>query len=103
MALELGQVEVRAAALLEQPAPGVEEVEPEVEKAPGDGLSVDLNVPLRKVPAARADEQHGRVVREAVALLAGVELDRALDRVREVRLALDAVAPGRRVRVFEVG
>jgi hypothetical protein len=103
VALELGQVEVRAAALVEQALPVVEEVEPEVEEAAGDRLAVDEHVPLGEVPAARAHEQHRRVVSEAIGLLPGVELDRALDRVRQVRLALDAVAPGRRVGVLEVG
>ena len=40
---------------------------------------------------------------ERVALLAGVERDRAARRVAHVRLAVDAVLPRRRVRVLEVG
>ena len=54
--------------------------------------------------ASRAGARAGsRLLVQAVLLLAGVELDRAVERVRQVDLALDAVLPGRRVRVLEVG
>ena len=60
-------------------------------------------MPLLEVPAARAHEQRRDLVVQAVLLLTGVERDRPLERVREVDLALDAVLPGGRVRVLEVG
>ena len=103
MALELGEVEVRAAALVEQAPAVVEEVEPEVEEAAGELVAVHEHVALGQVPAARPDEEDGRVVAEPVGLLAGIELDRALDRVGQVGLAVEVVAPRRRVRVLEVG
>ena len=74
----------------------MEEVEAEVEQAGRDGLAVDLEVPLDEVPAARPHEQRRHLVVQAVALAVGaVELDRAVDRVDEVRLALDHVVPRR--------
>ena len=96
--LELRQVEPRAAAVVV-----AEEVEAEVEQARRHRRAVDLEVPLLQVPAARPHEQGRRLLVQAVLLLAGVELDRAVERVRQVDLALDAVLPGRRVRVLEVG
>ncbi len=66
-------------------------------------LAVDLDVALLQVPASRADEEHGDLVVQRVALLALLERDRPLDRVREVLLAADDVLPRRRVRILEVG
>ena len=96
--LELREVEVAAVA-----AVVAEEVEPEVEQRARHRRAVDLEVALLEVPAARADEQHGDLVAELVPLLARVERDRPVERVRQVPLAVDAVLPGRRVRVLEVG
>ena len=79
------------------------EVDAEVEEPGRDVLAVDLDVALLQVPAARADEEHGDLVVQRVALLALLERDRPLDRVREVLLAADDVLPRRRVRVLEVG
>jgi hypothetical protein len=98
VALQLRQVEeVPAAAVV------AEEVEAEVEQAGADGAAVDLEVALLQVPAARPHEQRRHLVVQPVLLLAAVELDRALERVREVDLSREAVLPGRRVRVLEVG
>ena len=96
--LELREVEV-------PPVPPVvaEEVEPEVEQRAGHRCAVDCEVALLEMPAARSDEQHGDLVVQRVLLLTGVERDRPLERVSEVPLTLDAVLPGRRVRVLEVG
>ena len=80
-----------------------QEIEPEVEERGRHRPAVDLEVPLLEMPAARAHEQDGDLVVERVALLAGVELDRPLEGVGEVPLALDAVLPRGRVRVLEVG
>jgi hypothetical protein len=103
--LDLGQVEVRTLALREQAAGVVEEVQAEVHDAPGDGFAVDQHVLLGQVPAAGPDHDGGQ-------LLGGLELvflafrrrevDPALQRVREVQLALDDVAPRRRGGVFHV-
>ena len=103
MALELGQVEVRARAGGAQPLGAMEHVEAEVEQPGRHRLAVDEDVLLEQVPAARPDEQRGDLVVQAVLLLARVERDRALDRVDQVRLALDAIRPGGRVRILEVG
>ena len=102
--LHLGQVEERARALVEQ-APGVaHEVEPGVDEGARDRLAVDAHVLLDQVPAARAHEQRRDLVAELVlAPVVAGELDRALDRVGQVDLALDDVGPRRRQRVLEVG
>ena len=60
-------------------------------------------MPLLQMPAPRAHEQHRGIAPERVLLLAGVERDRPLERVGQVPLPVDAVRPGRRVRVLEVG
>ena len=96
--LELRQVEEAAAAVVV-----AEEVEAEVEQAGRDRRPVDLEVPLLEVPAARAHEQRRDLVVQRVLLLAGIERDRPLEGVGEIHLAFDAVLPGRRVRVLEVG
>ncbi len=96
MAFELRDVEPRALTV-------VEDVEPEVEERSGDRLTVDEHVLLREVPATRPDDEDGRIVTELVALPVLLELDRPLDGVFQVDLALDDVAPGGRVRVLEVG
>ena len=95
--LELRQVEVAPVSRVV-----AEEVEPEVEERAGARIAVDLEVALLQVPAARAHEEHRRVGPERVALLAGVELDRPLERVGEVALPRDAVLPRGRVGVLEV-
>ncbi len=66
--------------------------------------AVDLEVLLVEVPAARPDDECRGPLRELVRLALGAgEVDLPLDRVDEVLLALDEIAPGRRVRVLEVG
>jgi hypothetical protein len=79
-----------------------EEVEAEVEQRCGRGGAVDLEVALLEMPAARTHEQPRDLVVQLVVLLARVQRDRAVERVREVALPLDAVLPGRRVGVLEV-
>ena len=95
VALELREVEVRPRSALEQTLGVPGEIDAEVEEPRGDMLAVDLDVALLQVPAARADEQHGDLVVQRVALLSRLERDRALDRVGEVLLAADDVLPGR--------
>ena len=102
--LHLGQVEERARALLEQALGVAHEVEPGVDEGARDRLAVDAHVLLDQVPAARAHEQRRDLVAELVlAPVVAGELDRALDRVGQVDLALDDVGPRRRQRVLEVG
>ena len=101
MILELrGRSTARSAR--EQPLGVAGEVDAEVEQSGRDVLTVDLDVALLQVPAARTHEEHRDLVVQRVALLALLERDRALDGVREVLLAADDVRPGRRVRVLEV-
>ncbi len=104
VALHLREVEVGPAAALEQLEGVVEEVEAEVEERPGHGLTVDDQMLLGQVPAARADQQRRDLVVEPVLGAVGRgELDRPRDRVGEVELAGDHVRPQRRVGVLEVG
>ncbi len=106
VALDLGQVEVGAGALLQLAAGAVEEIQGEVEQAPRDPLAVHQHVLLVQVPAAGPDHDRGQVLvrRQLVGLafLAG-EVQRAVQRADEVELARDHVVPQRRVRVLEVG
>jgi hypothetical protein len=83
MALELGQVEVRARALRQRRLGVVEEVEAEIDQRARGDLAVDLDMAFRQVPAARADDQDGRLVLELVGL--------ARVRVGEVDLAGPAI------------
>ena len=77
---------------------------PKSKKAPATGSDVDQQVAFGQVPAAGPDQQRGRVLGELVVLAVGVAVrDRALDRVAQVALPLDHVAPGRGVGVLEVG
>ena len=102
--LHLGQVEVRPAAGVEQPARAVEEVEPEVGQAARGPVAVDQDVLLGQVPAARPDHDGRGLLAEGVGLALGRgEVDAPLDRVAQVELAADHVLPQRRVRVLEVG
>jgi len=82
----------------------VEEVEAEVEQRTGDGLAVQQEVLLVQMPAARADEQHGRLVIKPVGLaFRAVEGDDTVDRVAQIALALKGRRPGGGVGVLEVG
>ena len=102
--LHLRQVQVEPAVALGEPRPAVEGVEAEVHERARDRLAADRQVLLGQVPAARAHEQRRRVVDQLVVAAVGAVVgDRALDRVDQVQVALDLVAPGRRVRVLEVG
>ena len=102
--LHLGQVEVRPRALLQQPLGVAQQIEAEVDEGARQRRAVDAHVLLDQVPAAGAHEQRGDVVAQlVVAPVVAGELDRALDRVDEVDLALDDVGPRRRQRVLEVG
>src|SRR5215218_1630587 len=58
---------------------------------------------LLEVPAAWPHEQGRGLVVQPVALVRRLQLDRAFDRLGQVRLALEQVGPGGRVRVLEVG
>jgi hypothetical protein len=102
--LHLGQVEERRQTRGEQRRPGVEEVHAEVKQRARNRLAVDQQVALGQVPAPRADQQGRRVVFElVVATVRPVVGDAAGDRVVQVDLALDHVAPRRGVGVLEVG
>src|SRR5207247_2278728 len=87
VALNLRQVEIRAASLVEQAPRVAEEVHPEIEQAARHRLPAYLDVPLFQVPAPRSHQKSRDLVVEAVRLAfrAG-ELQAPFDRVGEVRL-----------------
>ncbi len=103
MALHLRQVEVRAAAALDELVRVVRHEHREVEQAAAHALAVDRHVLLVEVPAARAHHQRRDLVVQRVlpAVVAG-QADGAPDRVDQVDLAVDLVGPVRRVAVLEV-
>ena len=71
--LELGKVEVRTGPAVELLASVVEEGQPKVEEARGDGSSVHQHVPLIQMPAARANDQRRQAFVEGIRLLIGLE------------------------------
>ncbi len=105
VALDLRQVKVGAGAARQQFLGVVKEEQREIEERAGHRVAVDEHVLFREMPAARAHEQHGGLVVQRImpARLGIVEGDRPAHRVVEVRLALDHVLPGRRVRILEIG
>src|SRR5438067_13915117 len=104
MADRLRQVVVGYATPLELLAGIVEEGQAEVGERPRDERSVDDEMLLRQVPAARTDEQRRDLVVELVGLpIRGRESELLADRVHEIDVADDHVAPGGRQRVLEIG
>ena len=105
--LQLGQVEVRAAALLEEVMDVVEEVQAEVEQTPTHDDIVNRNMRLVQVPSSRPHEKRRQLPISAgrvdLAVASVGEGDRAVDCVAEVALALGEHGPRWRGRVFEVG
>src|ERR1019366_7685955 len=106
VALQLGQVEVGALALVELALRAVEEVQREVEQAAGYPLAVHQYVLLVQMPAARPhDDGRELLVGQqpvGLALLAGV-VDLPVQCVLQVELAGDHVVPQRGVRILVVG
>ena len=93
VALHLGEIEVRPAAVLQQGRGVVEEVQSEIEERGGDGLAIQQYVLFVQVPAARPDEQRRGLCVQLVALtVRSGELDFTPDGIAQVDLALDQVA-----------
>ena len=104
--LQLGQVEVGPGAAGEELAGVVEEVQPEVDQRGDHRLSVDAQVLLVEVPAARPRHDHRDrvgVAQRVVLALGRGEGDGAAHRVVQVDLAADHVDPVRGVGVLQVG
>ena len=92
VALELGQVEIRSAALFEQPLGVMKEVEAKIEEAARHRLAVNLDMSLVQVPATRPDEKGRNLIVQPVLLAFGTgEVDAPFDGVDQVDLALDEV------------
>ena len=106
VALRLRQVEVRAAAAVEQLLRVVEEVQAEVDQRADDGGAVDHEVLLVEVPAAGAHHDGGETPVGAQRVLLALRVregDGPADRVAEVDLAADHVVPVGSTRVLHVG
>ena len=102
--LQLGQIEIGAAALGEQHLGIMEEIQAEIEDGARHALAIDDHVGFIQMPAARAANQHGGLVVELVALapiaLVFLEADRASRGIAQIDLALHHHVPGRRRGVF---
>ena len=104
VALDLREVVVGPEPELEQARPAAHDVHREVEQGCRDHLAVDEHVLLDEVPPARAGDDGGELVPKLVALaVRSRELDRPVERVAQVDLALDHVVPAWGVGVLEVG
>ena len=103
MRLELREVEVRPASAFELVACVARHVQAEVEQRGRDRLAVDEGMALRKVPAARPDQERRDLLVEAVRLVRRLERDLAAHGVGDVALALDDVLPLRRAGVLVIG
>jgi hypothetical protein len=104
VALQLGEVEVRSRALVEQLPGVVEEGQPEVDQAGRGGFAVDEDAGFVEVPPARPHDEGRRLLGQLVAPAVGVdEGDLAPHRVAQVPLPLDKVRPRGCQGVLEVG
>ncbi len=104
MALQLGQVEVRPRAAVDQLLRVVKKVEPEIEQAPRNRLAIDGHVPLVEVPASRAHQERcGFGVERILPPIRVLEGDRAANRVVEILLPIDDVVPCGGRGVLQVG
>ena len=102
--LHLGQVEVRARCPCRAAAGRCGRGRAPRRRTRRRPAVAHAHVLLDQVPAARAHEQRRHLVAEAVlAPVVAGELDRALDRIGQVELALHDVGPRRRQGVLEVG
>ena len=95
MVLELRQVQVHTAPASVQSRRAVEREQAEVKQRTRDRLVPRARVTLLQVPAPRAHDQRRGLLGELVGPPPVVDVgDRAVDRVDQVRLAGDLVAPG---------
>ena len=82
----------------------MEKIKREIEEAAADRLSIDDDVLLGQMPAARPHEERRSLVVEPVSLpFRRGEVDAPADGVAQVELALHVVVPLRRVGVLEIG
>ena len=102
MRLELGQIEVGAAAGRRQRLVVAQQVQAEIKQRARDRPAVHLEMALQQMPAARAHQQRRDPLVELIDLLAAVQANRARDRLAQVALPVDHVPPGRRVGVLEI-
>jgi hypothetical protein len=103
MALDLGKVEVRAAPPLQEAVRVVPDVEAEIHERPGHRFPVNIDVLVPQVPSPRTHQQGGEVVSQLVLpAVRARELDRLIDGIDEIHVALGHVGPCRGVRVLEV-
>ena len=104
MALELGQIEVRPGAAVEELARVVEHEEREVDERAGRRRPVDDHVPLGQMQTAGPHHQRGDPRMELVVLagLGVVEGDHPPHRVTKVHLPGHQILPGRRGGILEV-
>ena len=101
--LQLGQIEIGAAALGQQRLGIVEEIEAEIEDGAGHAFAIDQQMRLIQMPAARPADEHGGLFIEPVALALVLEADGAGHRVAQIDLALHHHVPGGGGRILKAG
>ena len=104
MVFQFGQIEIRACPARELFLRVVPEEEPEIKQRSRHGIPVDNDMLLRQMPAARAHKQDGQGGVQLVVFL-GRRIrvgDRPPNGIAQVYMALDEVAPRRRVGVFKI-
>src|SRR5581483_11713272 len=103
MALQFWEIEVGSRTAVEQSPPVMEEIQSEVKQGCGDGRAIAHEMLLDEVPAARTDEEHGRVWSQLVmAAIGRTPGNGAPVGINEVSLPVDAIVPGGRIGVFEI-
>src|SRR4051794_35504887 len=97
MVLQLRQIEIGAAAAIQQFTSIVKEIEAEVEEAGGDRCPVEEEVLLFQMPAPRANHQRREFVSQLIRFpVRTAVLEGPSDRVHTIHLARDDVGPRRR-------
>src|SRR4051794_30597096 len=104
MTFHLRQIEIWSAAFGDQPFRIVKKVEPKIEERSGYRSSVNFEVLLKKMPAARPHDQGRNLLFESILLpFRACEVDPPVHGVSQVRLTVQVVLPGWGVGVLEVG
>src|SRR5579885_1246855 len=103
MALHLGEIKIGSGPVLNEGGSVVKEIQAKIEQRGRYRLAARERVFLDKVPSARPHQQNRRFFRQPVVLaFRTCVLDHAADGVFQIQIAVDVVAPGRRVRVLEI-
>src|SRR5262249_9576165 len=104
VALHLGQIEIWTCTLRDQRLGIVEKIETKVEEGGRNRFTVNFEMFLVKMPAARADNQGRNMRIELITLpFRACVADGPSDSVAQVGLSFEIVLPRGRVRIFKIG